>query len=97
MDRTDWRSILSDGNKFKLMPESMEQVAILGLELKEENFPPLDLPSQSRFALFPAGPDVKPAPLGPDKQDKAMSLVWNNAEFDLNDAKFTLYLIMPNP
>ena len=25
------------------------------------------------------------------KQDKAVSLVWNNAEFDLSDAKFTLY------
>jgi hypothetical protein len=95
MDRTRLAVYLSDGNKFKLMPKSMEQVAILGLELKEENFPPLDLPSQSNLHYFRLQPASNPRRWDQIKQDKAMSLVWNNSEFDLSDAKFTLYMILP--
>jgi hypothetical protein len=28
------------------------------------------------------------------KQDKGISLVWNNSEFDLSDAAFTLYMTL---
>jgi type VI secretion system ImpJ/VasE family protein len=97
IDRTRLAVYLGDGNKFKLMPKSMEQVAILGLELKEENFPPLDLPSQNNLHYFRLVPASNPRRWDQIKQDKAMSLVWNNAEFDLSDAKFTLYMILPSP
>ena len=30
------------------------------------------------------------------KADKAISLVWNNAELDLSDAAFTLYMTLPS-
>ena len=30
------------------------------------------------------------------KADKAISLVWNNAEFDLSDATVTLFMTLPS-
>ncbi len=95
IERTRVAVYLADGNKFKLMPRSMEQVAILGLELKEESFPPLDLPSQQNLHYFRLMPASNARRWDQIKQDKAMSLVWNNAEFDLGDAKFTLHMILP--
>jgi type VI secretion system ImpJ/VasE family protein len=94
-DRTRLALYLSDADKFKLMPRSTEQVAIRGLELKEENYPPLDLPAQSNLHYFRLVPSSNQRRWDQIKQDKAMSLVWNNAEFDLADAKFTLYMTMP--
>lgn len=94
-DRTKLALYLSDANKFKVMPRSMEQVAIFGVELKEENFPPLDLPAQSNLYYFRIVPTANQRRWDQIKQDKAISLVWNNAEFDLSDAKFTLFLTLP--
>jgi type VI secretion system ImpJ/VasE family protein len=94
-DRTKLALYLTDANKFKMMPRSMEQVAIFGIELKEENLPPLDLPAQSNLYYFRLVPTANQRRWDQIKQDKAISLVWNNAEFDLSDAKFTLYLILP--
>jgi hypothetical protein len=94
-DRTKLALYLSDADKFKLMPRSNEQVAIRGLELKEESFPPLDLPAQSNLHYFRLVPSSNQRRWDQIKQDKAMSLVWHNAEFDLTDAKFTLFMTMP--
>lgn len=94
-DRTKLALYLSDANKFKMMPRSMEQVAIFGVELKEENYPPLDLPAQSNLYYFRIVPTANQRRWDQIKQDKAISLVWNNAEFDLADAKFTLFLTLP--
>jgi type VI secretion system protein ImpJ len=94
-DRTKLALYLSDQNKFKLMPRSMEQMAIFGIELKEENYPPLDLPGQSNLHYFRLAPASNQRRWDQIKADKAISLVWNNNEFDLSDAKFTLFLTLP--
>ena len=94
-DRTKLALYLSDQNKFKFMPRSMEQVAIFGVELKEESYPPLDLPGQSNLYYFRVIPTSNQRRWDQVKQDKAISLVWNNSEFDLTDAKFTLYMTLP--
>ncbi len=94
-DRTKLAVYLSDQNKFKFMPRSMEQVAIFGVELKEESYPPLDLPGQSNLYYFRVIPTSNQRRWDQVKQDKAISLVWNNSEFDLTDAKFTLYMTLP--
>lgn len=94
VDRTKLALYLNDGNKFKLMPRSMEQVAIFGVELKEENYPPLELPGQSDLHYFRLVPTSNQRRWDQVKQDKGVSLVWNNAEFDLSDAAFTLYMTL---
>jgi len=95
-DRTRLALYLSDGNKFKFMPRSMEQVAIFGVELKEENYPPLELPGQSDLHYFRLVPMSNQHRWEQVKQDKGVSLVWNNSEFDLSDANFTLYMTLPS-
>jgi predicted component of type VI protein secretion system len=96
VDRTKLALYLSDANKFKMMPRSMEQVAIFGIELKEENYPPLELPGESDLHYFRLSPMSNQRRWDQVKQDKAVSLVWNNAEFDLADATFTLYMTLPS-
>jgi type VI secretion system ImpJ/VasE family protein len=96
LDRTKLTLYLSDANKFKLMPKSMEQVAIFGIEIKEENFPPLDLPGQSNLYYFRIVPTSNQRRWDQVKQDKAISLVWNNNDFDLGDATFTLFMTLPS-
>jgi predicted component of type VI protein secretion system len=94
-DRTKLALYVTDGNKFKLMPRSMEQVAILGIELKEENYPPLELPGQSDLHYFRVLRESSARRWDQLKQDKAASLVWNNSELDLADATITLYMTLP--
>lgn len=94
VERTKLAVYLSDGNKFKLMPRSMEQVAIFGVELKEQNYPPLELPAQSDLHYFSLAPTTNPRRWEQVKQDKAISLVWNNSDLDLTDATFTLYMTL---
>jgi len=94
VDRTKLALYLSDGNKFKLMPRTMEQVAIFGVEIKEQNFPPLELPAQNDLHYFSLVPTSNQRRWDQIKQDKVISLVWNNAEMDLSDATFTLYMTL---
>ena len=83
-------------NKFKLMPRSMEQVAIFGVELKEEPYPPLELPAEGSLYYFRVVPTSNQRRWDQVKQDKAISLVWNNNEFDLSDATVTLFMTLPS-
>jgi type VI secretion system ImpJ/VasE family protein len=96
VDRTRLALYLREANKFKLMPGSLEYAAILGVELKEENHPPLELPGQSDLHYFRLVPASNQSRWDQVRQDKAVSLVWNNADFDLSDASFTLYMTLPS-
>lgn len=95
VERTKLALYLSDPKKFKFMPRSMEQMVIFGMELKEENYPPVDLPGQSDLHYFRLVPSSNQPRWDQIKQDKAASLVWNDAEIDLADAVFTLYMTLP--
>jgi len=44
--------LVEDGDRFKLLPESLAGRAIRGVLLKEERFPPLELPAQSNLYYF---------------------------------------------
>ena len=93
IDRSKLAIYLCDGNKFKFMPRSMETMAILGLELKEQPQPPLDLPGEGYY--FSVVTTSNQRRWDQIKQDKAVSLVWNNSEFDLSAATFTLFMTLP--
>ena len=43
---------VEDGDRFKLMPQSLATRAIRGIVLKEERHPPLELPAQSDLHFF---------------------------------------------
>lgn len=95
VDRTKLALYVTDGNKFKLMPRSLERAAIFGLEIKEENYPPLELPGQSDLHYFRLLPASNQRRWDQIKNDKAISLVWNKADLDLSDAAFTLFMTIP--
>lgn len=95
VDRTKLSLYVTDGNKFKLMPRSLERAAIFGLELKEESYPPLELPGQSDLHYFRLLPASNQRRWDQIKNDKAVSLVWNRADLDLSDAAFTLFMTIP--
>ena len=95
VDRTRLALYVTDGNKFKLMPRSLELAAVFGLELKEENVPPLELPAQSDLHYFRVLPASNQRRWDQVKQDKAISLVWNKTDLDLSDAAFTLFMTLP--
>jgi type VI secretion system protein ImpJ len=95
VERTRLALYLTDGNKFKFMPRSMEQMAIFGMELKEENYPPIELPGESDLHYFRLTPSSNQRRWDQIKQDKAVSLVWKNDDLDLADAVCTLYMTLP--
>ncbi len=95
-DRTKLTLYLKDSNKFKFMPRSLEQAAIFGVELKEEDIVPSDLPMQNDVRYFRVQTASNPRRWDQIKADKAISLVWNNTELDLSDATFTLYMSLPS-
>jgi hypothetical protein len=96
VERTKLALYLADANKFKLMPRSMEGMAIFGVEIKEENYPPLELPGQSDLRYFRVLPASNQRRWDKIKEEKAISLVWNNGDFDLSDAAFILYMTLPS-
>lgn len=95
IERTKLALYIVDGNKFKLMPRSLEDAAIFGVELKEENFPPLELPAQSDLHYFRILPASNQRRWDKIKEEKAISLVWNKTDFDLSDGAFTLFMTLP--
>lgn len=95
LDRTKLALYVTDGNKFKLMPRSLERAAIFGLELKEESYPPLELPGQSDLHYFRVLTASNARRWDQIKQDKAISLVWGKADLDLSEAVFTLFMTVP--
>jgi type VI secretion system protein ImpJ len=95
VDRTRLASNLVDPNKFKLMPSSMQQIAVQGIELKEADSPPLDLHRENNLYYFLLVPTSNQRRWEQIVREKAMSLVWNNTQLDLSDTTFTLCMTQP--
>jgi len=92
VDITKLAPYVTDGNKFKLMPTSMELAAVFGLELQRVAVPPIELPGGAHYFRLAAANSRRWEQI---KSDKTISLVWNNRELDLSDAAFTLWMTLP--
>lgn len=93
VDITTLAPYVMDGNKFKLMPSSMELAAVSGIELQRVTVPPISLPGGAHyFRLAPASNQRRWEQI---KQEKAISLVWNNRQLELAQALFTLWMTLP--
>lgn len=94
VDRTKVTTYVTNGGQFKLMPASLEGSAIFGFELREENFPPVELPPEPGLYYFRVA--LKESRRWPTLQnDKSAVLEWQQSELDLADARFTLYMTLP--
>lgn len=95
LDPTALGRFVEDGDKFKLMPQSLGTRAIRGVELKEERHPPLELPAQSDLHYFRLDRTASPRMWQQIQLEKSAVVRWTGAELDWSDANFTLYMTVP--
>lgn len=94
VDRNKLVGYVTDGAKFKFMPSSLEGSAVFGVQLHEENFPPVELPAEPGLYYFRLS--LRDSRRWPAIQnDKSVVLEWKKSEFDLADTGFTLYMTLP--
>jgi type VI secretion system protein ImpJ len=94
LERMKLTGYVTDGAKFKFMPGSLEGSAVPGAQVREENYPPLELPAEPGLYYFRVA--LKEGRRAPTFQaDKTAVLEWNKAELDLAGATFTLYMPLP--
>jgi len=89
-------SYVVDLDRFKLMPLSLADRAIRGIELKEERHPPLELPAASDLHYFRLEHSVSARMWQQVQMEKAAAIRWKSAELDWAGVGFTLYMTVPS-
>ena len=87
---------VEDGDKFKLMPQSLATRAIRGIALKEERHPPLELPAQSDLHYFRLDRAASERMWQQIQSEKSATIRWTGTELDWSGADFTLYMTIPS-
>lgn len=86
--------LVEDADRFKLMPESMAARAIRGVMLKEERFPPLELPAQTGLYYFRLLRGESGRAWQQIQTEKSAIVRWSGN--DAADYGITLYMTLPN-
>ena len=94
-DPTALARYVEDGDKFKLMPQSLATRAIRGIELKEERHAPLELPAAADLHYFRLERANSARMWQQIQAEKAAAIRWIGGEIDWADASFTLYMTVP--
>ncbi len=95
LDPTAIARYVEDGDKFKLMPQSLVTRAIRGIELKEERHAPLELPAAADLHYFRLERANSARMWQQIQAEKAAAIRWTGSELDWSDATFTLYMTVP--
>jgi type VI secretion system protein ImpJ len=95
LDPTVLARYVEDGDKFKLMPQSLATRAIRGIELKEERHAPLELPAASDLHYFRLERANSARMWQQIQTEKTAAIRWTGSELDWSDANFTLYMTVP--
>ena len=85
--------LVEDADRFKLMPQSMASRAIRGVLLKEERFPPLELPAQSGLYFFRLLRGQSSRNWQQIQAEKVAVVRWTGNESA--DYEITLYMTLP--
>jgi type VI secretion system ImpJ/VasE family protein len=88
---------VENADQFKLMPKSLSRAAIFGVLLKEERFPPMELPAQADMHYFRVLVSESARRWQQIKDEKAAAIDCQHAELDLAHAEFAFYMTVPNP
>ncbi|MDR3229265.1 MAG: type VI secretion system baseplate subunit TssK, partial [Puniceicoccales bacterium] len=78
-------ALVEDGNRFKLMPKSLATRAIRGVELKEERFPPMQLPASAGLSFFRLNSTDSSRIWQQIKQEHEVSLHWPEIEVKIKE------------
>jgi type VI secretion system ImpJ/VasE family protein len=95
VDPTIVARYVEDGDKFKLMPQSLATRAIRGIELKEERHAPLELPAAADLHYFRLERANSARMWQQIQAEKTAAIRWTGSEVDWSDANFTLYMTVP--
>lgn len=95
LDPTAVARYVEDGDRFKLMPQSLATRAIRGIELKEERHAPLELPAAADLHYFRLERANSARMWQQIQTEKAAAIRWTGGELDWSDASFTLYMTVP--
>jgi predicted component of type VI protein secretion system len=95
VDPTALARYVEDGDKFKLMPQSLATRAIRGIELKEERHAPLELPAAADLHYFRLERANSARMWQQIQTEKTAAIRWTGGEIDWSDASFTLYMTVP--
>ena len=87
---------VEDADRFKLMPISLADRAIRGIELKEDRHPPLELPAAADLHYFRVQHSVSARMWQQLQAEKSAAIRWKSAELDWSDVNFTLYMTVPS-
>jgi type VI secretion system protein ImpJ len=85
--------LVEDADRFKLMPESLAGRAIRGVVLKEERFPPLELPAQSGLYYFRLLRGESARSWQQIQAERCAAVRWTG--HDTADYAITLYMTLP--
>jgi type VI secretion system protein ImpJ len=92
-DPREMARLVEDADRFKLMPRSLATRAIRGVILKEERFPPLELPAQSGLYYFRLLRNESSRSWQQIQAEKAAVVVWPSPE--RSDYDISLYMTVP--
>jgi len=85
--------LVEDADRFKLMPQSLANRAVRGIILKEERFPPLELPAQSGLYFFRLLRGQSSRSWQQIQAEKVVVLRWTGSESA--DYDITLFMTLP--
>jgi len=85
--------LVENADEFKLMPRSLATRAIRGVLLKEERFPPLELPAQSGLYYFRLLRPESARSWQQIQTEKAAVVVW--PEQESSDYEVSMYMTVP--
>lgn len=97
-DPTTAATLVTNRDKFKLMPRSWASRAVRGIELKRVEYPPLTLPFEIGliyFRLHLARDEEKDSNWKQLKEEKAMAITLSRAEMESFDFQVALYMTVP--
>jgi type VI secretion system protein ImpJ len=95
LEATALGRFVEDGDKFKLMPQSLANRAIRGIALKEERHPPLELPASSDLHYFRLDKAASERMWQQIQSEKIASVRWTGTELDWSGTSFTLFMTIP--
>jgi type VI secretion system protein ImpJ len=93
--------LVEDADRFKLMPRSMAARAIRGVQLKEERFPPLELPAQAGLYYYRLQRAESARAWQQIATEKSAIVRWSGADIPGGtagasaDYQVTLFMILP--
>ena len=96
MDPQALANYVIDADRFKLMPLSLGERAIRGIELKWEAVPPPGLPTPNGLYYFRLQHTVSARVWTVAQTEKALTIRMKTTEIDWTGTQFTLYMTLPS-